>query len=116
MLQHIAQWNPATQLWETDQIDLFSGLSEPFSATFPTSGMTRGGRLLPLPASAHPIGGNECSSLLPTPGTMDDREKRTTHGAGNLTLQEALCGVNPVDVERQRRAGRSVPSAVMNLE
>jgi hypothetical protein len=68
VLQHIAQWNPTTQLWETDQIDLFSGLSEPFSETFPTSGMTQGGRLLPLPALGHPIGGSECSSLrlLPT--------------------------------------------------
>ena len=67
MLQHIAQWNPTTQLWETDQIDLFSGHSEPFSETFPTSGMTLGGRLLPLPMSGHPIGGNEYSSLLRTP-------------------------------------------------
>jgi len=66
VLQHIAQWNPTTQLWETDQIDLFSGQSEPYSETFQTSGMTVGTRLFPLPASAHPIGGSECL-LLPSP-------------------------------------------------
>ena len=71
MLQHIAQWNPTTQLWETEQADLFSGQQEPFSETWPTSGMTRSGQLWPLPMSAHRIGGNEYSSLLPTPVVMD---------------------------------------------
>lgn len=59
-------WNPQRELWETEQADLFSGRQEPFSETWPTSGMTRSGRLLPLPASAHPIDANE-SLLLPTP-------------------------------------------------
>ena len=66
-------WNPVRQLWETEQADLFSGQQEPFSETWPTSGMTRSGRLLPLPMSGHPIGGNECSSSpkLPTPKAHD---------------------------------------------
>lgn len=59
----MAEWNPQTQLWETDHMDLFSGRREPYSPTWPTSGMTRSGRLFPLPASAHPIDGNESSSL-----------------------------------------------------
>ena len=63
-------WNPVRQLWETEQADLFSGQQEPFSETFPTSGMTRSGRLLPLPMSGHPIGGNECSSLQPLPSAV----------------------------------------------
>ena len=77
MPQHIATWNPTTQLWETDQIDLFSGHSEPYSATFPTSGMTRSGRLFPLPMSGHRIGGSESSSLpqLPTPRRTDFQGK-----------------------------------------
>jgi hypothetical protein len=100
-------WNPKTQLWETENVDLFSERQEPYSVTFPTSGMTRRGRLLPLETSAPHIGGNEFL-LLPTPGTMDDREKRTTHAAGNLTLQGAVVGVNPVDVERHQLAGRTV--------
>lgn len=69
MPQHIATWNPQTQLWETEQADLFSGQQEPFSETWPTSGMTRNGQLLPLPQSARPTAGNESSSspLLPSP-------------------------------------------------
>jgi hypothetical protein len=145
------RWNPQRQLWETEQADLFSERLEPFLETWPISGMTRSGQLLPLEMSVPPIAGNGSSSLellhtpdtmpdapntgsntkskpaglgnqvieialLPTPTTLDKVEKRTTHAAGNLTLQGALCGVNPVDVERQRRAGRSVPSAVMNLD
>ena len=64
-------WNPVRQLWETEQADLFSEQQEPFSETWPTSGMTRSGRLLPLEMSAHPIGVNEYSSLLPTPNSGD---------------------------------------------
>ena len=63
-----AQWNPQRMLWETDQADLFSEQQEPFSETWPTSGMTRSGSLLPLAQSAHPTGESACSSspLLPT--------------------------------------------------
>jgi hypothetical protein len=68
--QPIAKWNPETQLWETDQIDLFSGQSELFSAIFATSGMTRNGRLLPLPALGHRTEESGCS-LLPTPVASD---------------------------------------------
>lgn len=66
-------WNPTRQVWETEQADLFSGQREPYSATWPTSGMTRNGRLLPLPMSGHRIGENECSSSpkLPTPKAHD---------------------------------------------
>jgi hypothetical protein len=59
----IAEWNPQTQLWEMDQMDLFSGRREPYSPTWPTSGMTRSGRLLPLPMLVPPIGGSGFSSL-----------------------------------------------------
>ncbi len=76
MQQHI-EWNPATQLWETEQADLFSGQQEPFSETWPTSGMTRNGQLLPLPTSAPPTGANESLSLLPTPNRVDDGEPQT---------------------------------------
>jgi hypothetical protein len=98
VLQHIAQWNPTTQLWETDQIDLFSGHSEPYSETFPTSGMTLAGRLLPLPQSGHPIGGNGSSSLelLHTPDTMPDAPNKGSNtkskpaGLGNQVIEIAL--------------------------
>jgi hypothetical protein len=67
--QHI-EWNPTTQLWETEQADLFSGRQEPFSETWPTSGMTRSGRLLPLETSVPRTGANE-SLLSPTPVAVD---------------------------------------------
>jgi len=106
--QPIATWNPARQLWELEDVCLFSEQQEPFSETWPTSGMTRNGQLLPLETLAHPIGGSGCSSLLPTPNTLDHVEKRTTHAGGNLTLQGAVGGVNPKDAERHAAAGRKV--------
>ena len=110
MPQHIATWNPTTQLWETDQIYLFSGRSEPYSATFPTSGMTRSGRLLPLPMSGHRIGGNECSSslvLFHTPYTMPDAPNAGSNtrskpaGLGNqvAALLPTPAACNPNDGE-----------------
>jgi len=67
MPQHIARWNPSRMVWETDELDLFSGLSVPYSATFATSGTTRNGRLLPLPPSAPATDASECSSSRTTP-------------------------------------------------
>jgi hypothetical protein len=68
--KHI-EWNPTTQLWEMRENDLFSEHSEPYSVTFPNSGMTRNGQLLPLAKSAHRTDGNGYSSLLPTPTAQD---------------------------------------------
>ena len=62
----IAEWNPERQLWEGGQTDLFSGLPAPFSETWPIWGMTRSGRLLPLPPSGHRTAGSGSSSS-PTP-------------------------------------------------
>jgi hypothetical protein len=39
----IATWNPARGVWETDQVNLLCGHSEPYSETWPTSGTTRNG-------------------------------------------------------------------------
>lgn len=101
-------WNPVRQLWETEQADLFSGRQEPYSETFPTSGMTRSGRLLPLPAWAPPIDGNGFSSLelLHTPDTMPDAPNKGSNtkskpaGLGNQVIEIALLptpdtGVSP---------------------
>jgi hypothetical protein len=92
------RWNPVRQLWETEQADLFSALLEPFSETFPTSGMTQSGRLFPLPQSAHPIAGNGFSSLelLHTPDTMPDAPNKGSNtkskpaGLGNQVIEIAL--------------------------
>lgn len=70
MVKLIAQWNSKMQLWEKEPTDLFSEQSEPWSGTWPTSGMTVGGKLSPLPVSEPRISGN-VSSLLPTPQVSD---------------------------------------------
>lgn len=65
-----ATWNPERDLWETDSMDLFSGLSDVYSETLPRSGMTRNGRLFLRPQSEPRTAGNESSSspgLLRTP-------------------------------------------------
>ena len=196
MEEPIAVWDPQTKNWlhrpkpkrrrkkEEELTPPSSVQWEPYSVTFPKSGMTRTGQLFPLPASEHltsgtassssrtrrPLGddnwmlstpdtapeapnsksnmttqpaglGNQVKDLLrtpqaqvteakpgiklegrkpsdpqvgladqiatlPTPTTLDHVEKRTMHGGGNLTLQGAVGGVNPKDVERHVAAGR----------
>ena len=90
MPQHIATWNPQTQLWETGQIDLFSEQSEPYSETFPTSGMTRNGQLFPLQASGHHTAGSEFLLLLPSPvaqqsGSSPEEHLRRKPGRTQVT-------------------------------
>ena len=79
MLEHLASWNPARDIWETDQVDLFSGLPDVYSETWPASGMTRSGRLYALPTSAHPTRGPGCS-LLPPPMTTDSKNTGSAPG------------------------------------
>lgn len=62
----LATWNRARGVWETTALAL-CGHSEPYWATWPTSGSTRAGSAYALPMSAPPMDGSECSSLLGTP-------------------------------------------------
>lgn len=62
----LAQWNPTRGVWETGQHDLLSGLSELYSETWPTSGMTRAGVAYELPTPALHMD-DSVSSSLPTP-------------------------------------------------
>lgn len=88
--QPFAIWNPASGVWEQTQLDL-SGLSAPFSETWPTSGMTRNGSAYPLPASALHIRGFAFSSsrtpLLRTPLASD-----AARGGENLDQVKARRG------------------------
>ncbi len=92
--QPIAQWNPLRMLWETGQGDLFSEHLEPYSETFPTSGMTRNGALLPLPTLALATGAKGCSSLplLPTPSVADGMGGHATR-SGSRSDELLLPGV-----------------------
>jgi len=64
--QPFATWNPESGVWETNQLDL-SARPAPFSETWPTSGMTRGGSAYPLPLSVLRIPGSASSSSRTAP-------------------------------------------------
>lgn len=66
-----ATWNPDRDVWEIDQTDLFSGLSDVFSETWPHSGSMRSGRAYARPTPEPPTVEPACSSLLPTPAVND---------------------------------------------
>ena len=127
------RWNPQRQLWETEQADLFSERLEPFLETWPISGMTRRGQLLPLEMSGHPIGGNECSSSpqLPTPRRTDFQGKDPVgewtrhspsldavkfHFGQMLPTPRATDGTKGGPNQRGSSGDLMLPSAVMNLE
>lgn len=85
-------------VWETETLSLFSAHSEPFSATFPTSGMTRNGALLPLPTSAPRTDVSGCSSsripdeMMPTPRATDGTKGGPNQrgSSGDLMLRSAV--------------------------
>ena len=112
MQQHI-EWNPATQLWETEQADLFSGQQEPYSETWPTSGMTRNGQLLPLPTSAPPTAGNESLSSLPTPRATDGTKGGPNQrgSSGDLMLPSAVMDLLPTPVAMDSVGARNATSS-----
>lgn len=106
-MEILATWNPERQLWETDQASLFCEQPEPFSETWPTSGMTRSGVLSPLPRSGLLTGGSASLSsptppassgtgLLPTPlsgdGTKGSPNQKDS--GGNPSLAPAVIALS----------------------
>lgn len=91
-MKKLAIWNPHRQVWEAPHgaIDLFSEHSEPFSETWPASGMTRAGVAFELPMLALPTVGS-ASSLLRTP--------RASRGASGTETMYKLGGQRD-DVDR----------------
>jgi hypothetical protein len=91
----IATWNPARGAW-LDPTTYLCGHSAPYSATLPTSGMTRRGSLFPLPTSAPPTAGPGCSSspgqLIPTPLQADAGPRGRTTGYGLRDWSRGLLG------------------------
>ena len=70
--QPIATWNTVRGVWETDQGNLLCEHLGLFSETWPTSGMTLGGRVFGLPTLEHRTNDSE-SSLLPTLKARDNQ-------------------------------------------
>lgn len=74
--ESLATWHPASSSWRTS-LPLFEPQSSPpYSASWPRSGMTRGGRLYEL-AMLVPVTDASACSLLPTPtaSARNDQEE-----------------------------------------
>lgn len=95
--QLLATWNAATSAWERPE-ETLCGHSVVYSETWPSSGMTLGGRAYALPTSAPLTGGSESSSLpglLPTPeaklgSSGPDYARMNRPGTGGDSLHEAV--------------------------
>jgi hypothetical protein len=88
--QHLAKWNRARGVWETDQQSI-CGHSELFSQTWPTSGMTRSGSAYELPTWERATADSE-SSYLPTPRATDGSKGGPNQrgSSGDLMLPSAV--------------------------
>lgn len=95
----IARWNSGRDCWETDQVDLLSGLSVVFSETFPISGSMRSGVVSALPMSEHHMGDSGSlfsqlgGKLLPT-ATAQDSAASGGSNDSNVTLTDAVVRTN----------------------
>jgi hypothetical protein len=92
-MPEIAHWNRENGLWETEQLDLLSGRSAPFSGIWPLHGSMHGGRAFAR-ATWEPrtsAGGSSSSPLLPTPEASD--------GSGGRVSSE-LGGTRPSGAKR----------------
>ena len=69
-LNAFAYYDPNTHCWKTSQGTFLSD-SEPYSQTWPRSGITHNGIAYQLPPSAPTIDATVSSSLLPTPTSRD---------------------------------------------
>ena len=72
----LARWNPNRDCWETDSVDLLSGLSDVWSETWPTSGTWADGSVYASPTWADAMAGSASSSspVLPTPTVLDCKD------------------------------------------
>ena len=91
----IARWNQSRECWETNQLDLLSGLPAVWPETWPASGIAVRGELFELPTRAHPTSAPD-SSLLATPtanlgscgGPQDPAKRR--EGGHSVSLQDQV--------------------------
>ncbi|ORV13537.1 hypothetical protein AWB94_04755 [Mycolicibacterium canariasense] len=103
-------------------VDLFSERSGQLLETWPTSGMTRNGRLFPLPASVHRTSGSEFSSsqLLPTPVTQPSTGNGHARNLGgeikNLLPTPRVSAERTSRGAATRRDSRSAPSLEQAVE
>ena len=122
MPEPTAEWNCQAMLWEQPAMELFSGQRVPFSETWPTSGMTRNGRLFPLPASEHhtSASGFSSSQLMPTPTTQPDTGNGHARNLGKearlLPTPKASDGTKGGPNQRGSKGDLTLPSAVHRMQ
>lgn len=116
-VQPFAVWNPTRGVWETSQPDLYGHLA-PYSETWPTSGMTRGGSAYPLPSSVRPIPGSASSysrdALLRTPLASDSARGGETLAAVKARHGTIALSHQVIDLVT-RRSRRPSPEATFAL-
>ena len=95
-LGSLATYDHATSSWKTSQRSLLEEW-QPFSVTFPRSGMTRSGTLFQLRPLVRRTAGNGCG-LLPTPRVTDTRSGRKLNADGKRVSPSGVYGANLSDV------------------
>ena len=114
MPQPLASWNPERDVWETMLVDLFSGLSDVFSETWPPSGMTRNGCAFELPTSER-VTCEPGSLLLHTPRAT--RGGSTSENMKMLVTPTAQIAINGGSQSpEKRRAGGHGPTLADQIE
>ena len=105
-----ATWNSARGAWEVPQTEsLLCEHLALFSATWPSSGMTRRGTAYALQMSAPRTEGSGCSSspgLLPTPMTSDTREATGRRGDGGMDLRTTITLIGTPTAHGRERSSR----------
>jgi hypothetical protein len=112
--KHIASWNAAIGVWQTNQVNLLCGHSGLFSATWPASGMTLGGQAYELAKPVHPTTVSESlsSPTLPTPVAQDGSgamhpDDRAKSGAGYGPALRDISYLMPVPDESLLRSPKA---------
>ena len=91
----IAKWNSGRDCWETDQVDLLSGLSDVYSETFTISGSMRNGVAYEHQTAGHHRGASGSlfsqlgGKLLPTVTAQDSAGSGGSNDS-NVTLTDAV--------------------------
>ena len=113
-----AKYDPDSSSWKMSQGCLLTGLSESFSGTWPSSGMTRFGIASPLPTWELRIDatgfGSSPTHSIPTPTGQDGIERRSTNeGASNGELNYETG--KSVSLDRWVKMWPTPDAAVANL-
>lgn len=101
----LAVYDPASSCWRTFG-GMFPSDSMPSLATFPASGMTRGGELYELPTPGHHMDEPASSSLLPTP-VADHSRGLAQPGTDYSSLPNAVISLLPTPAVNDMGAGKT---------